>query len=42
MKITEILDEKWELTEYHFGGYGKVTQDLVAFINEFYEKIKFL
>jgi hypothetical protein len=21
-----------------FGGYGKVTQDLVAFINEFYEK----
>jgi 1-aminocyclopropane-1-carboxylate deaminase len=41
--VTEILDEKWELiTEYHFGGYGKVTQDLVAFINEFYEKIKFL
>jgi 1-aminocyclopropane-1-carboxylate deaminase len=40
--VTEILDEKWELiTEYHFGGYG-VTQDLVAFINEFYEKIKFL
>jgi 1-aminocyclopropane-1-carboxylate deaminase len=30
------------ITEYHFGGYGKVTQDLVAFINEFYEKIKFL
>jgi 1-aminocyclopropane-1-carboxylate deaminase len=29
------------ITEYHFGGYGKVTQDLVAFINEFYEKNSF-
>jgi 1-aminocyclopropane-1-carboxylate deaminase len=24
---------KWELIEYHFGGYGKVTQDLVAFMS---------
>jgi hypothetical protein len=31
----EILDG--ELIN-NFGGYGKVTQDLVAFINEFYEK----
>jgi 1-aminocyclopropane-1-carboxylate deaminase len=29
---------KMGVIEYHFGGYGKVTQDLVAFINEFYEK----
>jgi hypothetical protein len=34
--LTEILDER-ELIN-NFGGYGKVTQDLVAFINEFYEK----
>jgi hypothetical protein len=32
---------KMELITEYFGGYGKVTQDLVAF-NEFYEKIKFL
>jgi 1-aminocyclopropane-1-carboxylate deaminase len=39
--VKQIPDEKWELiTEYHFGGYGKVTQDLVAFINQFYEKNK--
>jgi 1-aminocyclopropane-1-carboxylate deaminase len=38
--VTEILDENGSITEYHFGGYGKVTQDLVAFINEFYEKNK--
>jgi 1-aminocyclopropane-1-carboxylate deaminase len=35
----QILDthENWELiTDYHFGGYGKVNQDLIAFINQFY------
>jgi len=27
----------WELiTEYHFGGYGKVNPELIAFINQFY------
>jgi len=29
----------WELiTDYHFGGYGKVTRELIAFINRFYEE----
>jgi 1-aminocyclopropane-1-carboxylate deaminase len=37
--VPAITDENWELiTEYHFGGYGKVNQDLVAFINQFLEK----
>ena len=30
-------NENWELiTEYHFGGYGKVNPELIAFINQFY------
>lgn len=30
-------DGNWELiTDYHFGGYGKVNAELIAFINEFY------
>ncbi|KGO94334.1 1-aminocyclopropane-1-carboxylate deaminase/D-cysteine desulfhydrase [Flavobacterium subsaxonicum] len=29
----------WELVEdYHFGGYGKVTEELILFINDFYVK----
>lgn len=29
---------KWHLNhEYHFGGYGKTSPDLIAFINEFYQ-----
>jgi 1-aminocyclopropane-1-carboxylate deaminase len=28
------------ITEYHFGGYGKVTEDLIEFINLFYQKNK--
>lgn len=29
----------WQLvTDYHFGGYGKVTEELVHFMNNFYEK----
>ena len=29
----------WEIiTKYHFGGYGKVTDELVGFINDFYKK----
>lgn len=29
----------WALAEdYHFGGYGKVTQELIAFINDFFVK----
>jgi 1-aminocyclopropane-1-carboxylate deaminase len=31
--------ENWQLvTDYHFGGYGKVTTELIMFINEFNEK----
>jgi len=31
--------ENWELiTEYHFGGYGKVNPELIAFINQFYKE----
>lgn len=34
-------NSNWELiTNYHFGGYGKVTEELVIFINEFYIKHK--
>ena len=29
----------WELiTDYHFGGYGKVTEELIAFMNDFFDK----
>ncbi|MBP6557075.1 MAG: 1-aminocyclopropane-1-carboxylate deaminase/D-cysteine desulfhydrase [Flavobacterium sp.] len=34
-----VLNPNWELvTEYHFGGYAKVTRELVYFINDFYQK----
>ncbi len=26
------------ITDYHFGGYGKVTEELIVFINDFFEK----
>jgi len=30
-------NQNWELiTDYHFGGYGKVNPELIAFINKFY------
>ncbi|MDN3677995.1 pyridoxal-phosphate dependent enzyme [Flavobacterium paronense] len=33
----------WELiTEYHFGGYAKVSEELIQFINEFYQEHKVL
>jgi 1-aminocyclopropane-1-carboxylate deaminase len=33
------VNENWQLiTDYHFGGYGKVNQDLIAFINRFYQE----
>ena len=36
-----VQNENWELiTDYHFGGYGKVNTDLVDFINRFLEKTK--
>lgn len=29
-------NQRWKLiTDYHFGGYGKITQELVQFINDF-------
>jgi 1-aminocyclopropane-1-carboxylate deaminase len=31
----------WQLIrDYHFGGYGKTNQELISFINAFYEKTK--
>lgn len=34
-------NNNWELiTNYHFGGYGKVTGELIVFINEFYQQYK--
>ncbi len=35
--------DNWELvSEYHFGGYGKVTPELIGFINDFSSKNKVL
>lgn len=32
-----VQNENWELiTDYHFGGYGKVNAALIGFINQFY------
>jgi 1-aminocyclopropane-1-carboxylate deaminase len=32
-------NKNWELiTDYHFGGYGKVTEELIQFINQFYKQ----
>lgn len=32
-------NENWELiTDYHFGGYGKVNPELIQFINSFYKQ----
>lgn len=32
-----VRQDNWELiTDYHFGGYGKVTNDLIDWINRFY------
>ncbi|WP_339838535.1 pyridoxal-phosphate dependent enzyme [uncultured Flavobacterium sp.] len=28
------------ISDYHFGGYGKITEDLIRFINDFYSKYK--
>lgn len=34
-------NENWDLiTDYHFGGYGKITRELIEFINDFFEKHK--
>ncbi|KGO96334.1 1-aminocyclopropane-1-carboxylate deaminase [Flavobacterium enshiense DK69] len=32
-------NNNWELiSDYHFGGYGKVSEELIVFLNEFYRK----
>ena len=32
-------NQNWELvSDYHFGGYGKVNTELIAFINQFYQE----
>jgi 1-aminocyclopropane-1-carboxylate deaminase len=32
-----VKNDSWELiTDYHFGGYGKVDDQLISFINQFY------
>jgi len=32
-----VRNDNWKLvTDYHFGGYGKVSSELIAFINRFY------
>ena len=34
-----VRQDNWELiTDYHFGGYGKVSPDLIDWINQFYEQ----
>ncbi|MGQ7946649.1 1-aminocyclopropane-1-carboxylate deaminase/D-cysteine desulfhydrase [Flavobacterium sp. WC2509] len=34
-------NKNWELiTDYHFGGYGKVNEELIQFINQFYRQTK--
>ena len=35
------VKSNWELViDYHFGGYGKINQELVGFINDFYMRTK--
>ncbi len=34
-----VHKENWELiTDYHFGGYGKINTELITFINQFYQE----
>lgn len=36
-----VKNNHWDfITNYHFGGYGKVNDDLIGFINAFYKQIK--
>ena len=36
-----VRQDNWELiTDYHFGGYGKVTNDLIDWINRFYAQTR--
>ncbi|MBA4135123.1 MAG: 1-aminocyclopropane-1-carboxylate deaminase [Flavobacterium sp.] len=36
-----VTQSNWQLvTDYHFGGYAKVTGELIEFINDFYQKFQ--
>lgn len=36
-----VTKSNWELeTKYHFGGYGKVSDALISFMNDFYEQMQ--
>ncbi|MCH4828374.1 MULTISPECIES: 1-aminocyclopropane-1-carboxylate deaminase/D-cysteine desulfhydrase [Flavobacterium] len=36
-----LNNKKWDMVnDYHFGGYGKVTEELICFLNNFYAKTK--
>jgi len=36
-----VSKSNWDLiTDYHFGGYAKVSEELILFINDFYQKHK--
>jgi len=36
-----VSNDRWELiTDYHFGGYAKISEELILFINDFKEKTK--
>ena len=38
-----VKKDNWELnTDYHFGGYAKVSPELILFMNSFYENTKIL
>lgn len=38
-----VKKSNWELvTDYHFGGYGKVTEELILFMNAFYQEHQIL
>jgi 1-aminocyclopropane-1-carboxylate deaminase len=40
-KLTPHIN--WKIiADYHFGGYGKITPELIGFINDFYDKNKIL
>jgi 1-aminocyclopropane-1-carboxylate deaminase len=38
-----VQNNNWELiTNYHFGGYGKVSSELIHFMNQFYKETKII
>jgi 1-aminocyclopropane-1-carboxylate deaminase len=38
-----VTNTNWELiSDYHFGGYAKVSEELIVFINDFYQTYKIL